>query len=222
MTGKASSSPTPYLILAGICLAAPVGNRFFPDFFYPAFAPWGLALVGGLVGIAAISRAWFLYRGIRKKRMGAIVIMKKILQDRDSKTLLIGSFADRAGRTLGRVVRNADEDLREMRPDFTAASLGRLSGFLPELLDETKTETDAAIRLGIVGAYLGETACRLWGWQWNFRADTQLRQFEYLASVLERKGVLVDPFGLAEKLFSGTLNSKELIQRFRESEGEAS
>jgi uncharacterized membrane protein YeaQ/YmgE (transglycosylase-associated protein family) len=153
--------------------------------------------------------------------MGAIVLIKKILQGRDSKTYLSGPSADRAGRTLGRVVRNADEDLREMAPDFTAASLGRLPGFLPELLDEIKTETDAAIRLGIVGAYLGETACRLWGWQWNFRADTQLRQFEYLASVLERKGARVDPFGLAGELFSGTLKPKELIQRFLELGGEA-
>jgi hypothetical protein len=220
LTGKAFSSPTPYLILAGICLAAPVGNRFFPAFFYPVFAPWGVALVGGLAAIAASARAWFLYRAIGKRRKNAMVLMKKILQGRDSKTFLSGSSADRAGRTLGRVLRNTDEDLREMRPDFTVASLERLSGFLPELLDEIKSETDAAIRLGIVGAYLGETACRLWGWQWNFRADPSLRQFDYLASALERKGARMDPFELAGELFSGTLKPKELIQRFRESGGE--
>ncbi len=206
-------SPTPYLALSGLCLAAMAGNQLFPLFFFPAFAPWVSGLALDLLALSSALRAWVLYQALWKRRATALGLVEKILQGRDPKTFRTGSSADTAQRTLSRVIRNADEDLREISPDYSAASLSRLADFLPKLLDEMNTETDAMIRLGVAGAYIGETACRLWEWEWKFQADPSLRQFEYLASILDRQGISVDPFELAQKCYSGKMKAKDLAAK---------
>jgi hypothetical protein len=222
LSARANPSPTPYLALAGVCLAALAGTQFFPSVFFPGLPLWVSGLIWDLAALACATRVWFLDKETGKRRSAAMLLLELSIRDRDSQSCLTGPSADTAQRTLGRVIRNADEDLREINPDFTAASLRRLSGFLPRLLDEIQTETDAKIRLGVVGAYLGETACRLWDWQWNFRSDPALKQFNYLASTLERKGAQADPFGLALEFFSCRLKPKDLIQKLGKKEGEAS
>jgi hypothetical protein len=203
-------SPIPYLALSGVCLAAMAGDQLFTFFFFPAFAPWVAGLALDLLALFSALRAWVLYQALWKRRTDALNLVEKILRGRDAKTFKTGPSADTAQRTLSRVIRNADEDLREIAPDYSEVSLSRLADFLPKLLDEMNTETDAMIRLGVAGAYIGETACRLWKWEWKFQADPSLRQFEYLASVLERQGASIDPFELAQQCFSGKMKAKEL------------
>lgn len=213
MNRNAIPSPIPYIALAGVCAGALAGSQFFPDFFFPAFGSWVIGLFWDLAALGAAWRAWGLYQALWKGRAEAIARIEFLLRNRNSQKIQMGSSADTAGRTLSRVIRNADEDLKEINPDFTLDSLIRLSGFLPNLLDEIQSETDAKIRLGVVGAYLGETACRLWGWQWKFQSETSLRQFEYLVSILEKGKDRVDPFELAGELFSNKLKSGDLIQK---------
>ena len=148
------------MALAGVSLMALAGTQFFPSVFFPALPDWAAGLTWDLVALACITRVWFLYKATWKRRTTARLIIEKSIHDRNPQRCLTGSSADTAQRTLSRVIRNSDEDLREIIPDFTAASLHRLSGFLPKLLDEIQNETDARIRLGVVGTYLGETACR--------------------------------------------------------------
>jgi hypothetical protein len=119
---------------------------------------------------------------------------------------------DLAGRNISRLVRNSDEDLREIRPDFSFDSIERLRRVLPFLLDEIHNEESARIRLGVVGTYLGEFLCRSGQWQWFFKCDPALRQFGYLTSVVRREGRELDPYAWAALLFSGSRKSVDFLK----------
>jgi hypothetical protein len=205
--------PAAYYFLSVLCLAAPAGQKLFPSMVFPAFAPPVVSLAGMVSALGFALRGLTLGRAMFRKRREARSLVRKALQERNPSGYLTGPAADGAGRTLSRVLRNADEDLREINPDFSLESLFRLVGLLPLLLDEIRNEKEAKIRLGVVGAYLGETAGRLWGWQWKFQSDPALRQFEFLASVLEQGEDRVDPFELAGELFEGNLKPRVLVEK---------
>ncbi len=117
-----------------------------------------------------------------------------------------------AGRYITRLVRNADEDLKEIKPDFTIESLGRLQGYLPELLGEVEDEESARILLGIVGVYLGETLCRNDHWQWFFKPAPELKQFVYLASEIHKEGKKADPFVLSAEVLTGSRSVHDILK----------
>lgn len=198
-----SRSPVPYFFLTAILGLVPVLNNKYPAQFFPALDPGIVELLSVGLGIIAaflgLSRAWdILVRHtlarelIRQAEAGRQVAHKAEAND-----------INNAGRLISRLVRNADEDLLEIRPDFSLGSLSRLQGYLPALLDEIDKEEDARIRLGIVGTYLGETACRHSGWKWYFKADPALRQFSYLVSTIRKGDKELDPYHWAGELLAG-------------------
>jgi hypothetical protein len=135
-----------------------------------------------------------------------------VAQWRDLKGTQEGNETATAGRSIARLVANVDEDLREIGPDFTLGSLGRFPKLLPILLSEVGTEDEARVRLGVVGAYLGETSCRTAGFRWVFRADPTLRRFNYLVSVVQKEGRELDPFLWASDLLVDRRTVKALIK----------
>jgi hypothetical protein len=215
LTLRFFSLPWAYGILAVLSLVALGGHFFLPAFFFPGWSPIlarGLFLV---LAAGSLGRLYFRRLSRNKKREMGLGFLRQAIEKRDLSRALSGPGAGTAERTLTRLVQNADADLSEIRPDFSQASLERLAGLLPELLEEIQNETDALIRWGIVGVYLGETACRQWGWRWNFRADPALRQFDYLVSGLERAGGQADPFDLATRLMLNQIKTRELVERLK-------
>ncbi len=181
----------------------PVLNNKYPASFFPALSPWLVESLSVGLGVAAafmgLSRGW----EILVRRSLARALVRQVAANRRAAQKAETNDVSNAGRLISRLVRNADEDLKEIRPDFSEASLKRLQRYLPVLLGEVENEEDARIRLGIVGTYLGETACRNNGWQWAFKADPTLRQFSYLASTLGKSGRETDPYAWAGELLGG-------------------
>ncbi len=196
-------SPLPFFLLAALLGLVPVLNNKYPAQFFPALSPGLVELLSVALGVAAafggFSRGW----EILARRTWARELARRAVAGRRAAQNPEANDLANAGRLVARLVRNADEDLMEIRPDFSERSLKRLGRHLPELLDEIGTEEDARIRLGVLGAYLGETACRNRRWQWFFKADPALRQFAYSASVLQREGIELDPFAWAAELLTG-------------------
>lgn len=145
------------------------------------------------------SRGW----DILKRRSAARVLIRKAAEKRCAEPKADDNDINSAGRLIARLVRNADEDLMEIKPDFSIASLRRLQRFLPVLLDEIENEEDALIRVGVVGTYLGEVACRNFQWQWKFKADPALKQFSYIVSAVQKGGHEVDPYTMASDWMLG-------------------
>jgi len=202
MTVEKTQSPYPFLLLVFLFLLTAVLHQQYPAFFFPAVsagALWGMGLTGTLVfGLVAVKRLGAI-TGQRKRALALIV---RAVEDRQAVVQPDENDVINAGRYIARLVRNADEDLREIGADFSLASLPRLSRYLPHLLDEVGREEDAKIRLGVAGTYIGETLCRCSGWEWFYRADPRLKQFEYLTSILRRKGKTLDPYQWAGDLFA--------------------
>src|SRR5579862_8376300 len=193
-------SPIPYFLLMALFGLVPVLNNKYPAQFFPAVDPGLVELLSVGLGVAAaflgMSRGW----EILVRRSLARALIHQAATGRHAAQNAETNDIGNAGRLISRLVRNADEDLMEIRPDFSESSLRRLQRYLSVLLGEIEKEEDARIRLGIVGTYLGETACRNGGWQWVFKADPTLRQFSYLASTLGKAGREIDPYAWAGEL----------------------
>ncbi len=196
-------SPLPFFLLAALFGLAPVLNNQYTAQFFPALSPWLVEALSAALGVAAAFGGFSRGREILKRRTWARELVRQAAGERRAAKSPAANDVANAGRLIARLVRNTDEDLMEIRPDFSEKSLQRLSRYLPVLLNEIGSEEDARIRVGVVGIYLGETACRNQQWQWFFMADPALRQFSYLASVLRRSGKELDPFAWAADLMTG-------------------
>jgi len=210
LTNTKLHSPWPYLSLTALMGLIPVLNNKYPAAFFPA-APGGLVdlvcvLLGVLAAFLGFSRLWnrLQHGAIAKALLTGVIAKRQALEKADE------SEASQSGRIVSRLVRNVDEDLKEIKPDFTWDSLKRLQGVFGLLLEEIEDEQDALIRLGVVGTYLGETACRNEGWQWFFKTDPTLRQFSYLASVLRKDRREADPYLLAAQWLTGQKGLSEI------------
>jgi len=208
-------SPAPWFGLMGLLALAPVLNNMYPAVFYPALPRFVVELVSVFLGSGAAA-------------MGFLRVWNRLQRDSRAKTLVLQVAEWRtltappaenevatASRSITRLVANVDEDLREIAPDFTLVSLERLPKLLPVLLSEVGTEDEARVRLGVVGSYLGETLCRTKGYRWFFRADTSLRRFNYLASIVQKEGRELDPFLWAAGLLTGRRKIKDLIKEIQ-------
>ncbi|HJT24807.1 MAG TPA: hypothetical protein VJ873_09535 [bacterium] len=200
---KKTYSPIPYFLLTALLGLVPVLNNKYPTRFFPAIDPGLVELLSVGLGVLAaflgLSRVW----DILVRRSLARELVREAAANRQAAQNPEMNDVNNAGRLVSRLVRNADEDLLEIRPDFSLGSLNRLQHYLPALLDEIGKEEDARIRLGIVGTYLGETACRNLGWQWFFKADPSLRQFSYLVSAIRKGDKELDPYLWAGELLKG-------------------
>ncbi len=211
MSNSKLHPPVPYFFLTALCGLIPVLNNKYPSAFFPSVSPGLVELlaVGGGIAAAALGFARLWARLVQRE--GAVDFVRKAVENRKSSPEQDQNEVVNAGRIISRLVRNADEDLREMNPDFTLDSLRRLQKVLPELLAEIETQEDALIRTGVVGIYLGEVLCRQSGWQWFFRADASLKQFSYMASVIRKGSGELDPFAWAGDLLTGKRKVSELL-----------
>ena len=213
MTSTRIHSPTPYFILTALLGLVPVLNHKYPATFFPAVSPWWVEVVSVFGGVCAVvmgfSRGWAIlnYRARSKNLILEAVENRHAVEKPEENDVV------NAGRIVSRLVRNADKDLTEIKPDFTLDSLRRLQNYVSELMAEIDNEEDARIRLGVVGIYLGETLCRNLGWQWFFRADPSLNQFSYLASILRKQGKEIDPFAMASDLMMGKRKVIEILKQ---------
>jgi hypothetical protein len=192
----------------------PVLNNKYPTQFFPALSPWWIEVISLVLGVGAaflgLSRGWDILR----RRSSARQLIRQAVERHPAQDPNANDVAN-SGRLISRLVRNVDEDLMEIKPDFSEASLRRLGRYLPVLMGEIETEEDARIRLGVVGTYLGEAACRGFQWQWFFKADPALRQFSYLASVIRKAEREVDPYFWAADLLTGEKKMKEWMETLR-------
>lgn len=201
MKTKILYSAKPYFVLAALFSLVPVLNNKYPLLFFPDMPEGWVTLITTGAGIYAafkgLSCAWAVMqvRAEAKAWILQAVQSRKAVENPDPNDVI------NAGRSVTRLVRNADEDLREIKPDFSLESLTRLERYLPELLMEVESEEKAKIRLGIVGVYIGETFCRSKGWEWFFKPDTALKQFIFLPSEIRKNGKVIDPFEIASRAF---------------------
>ena len=205
-------SPWPYFLLTAVLGLVPVLNNMYPPQFYPALSPaiveTAAVIAGTFAAFMGFSRGWALLEHFSKAK----AMLREAVSKRSSVEGPDSEGASNAGRMISRIIRNSDEDLREIDPDFSLASLRRLASYSPELLMEIEKGEDAQIRLGVVGAYLGETACRKFGWQWRFLSDPSLGRFSYLVSVVQKGDRELDPFLLAGDLLMGR---KSVVKQIR-------
>lgn len=168
MISKKLHSPVPYFLLTALLGLVPVLNNKYPASFFPDISPGLVELLSVCGGIAAAAFGFARFWEKLARRDRARSLIRETVENRVLNGPQDQKEAVNAGRIVSRLVRNADEDLREINPDFTLESLNRLQDYLPELMAEVQNEEDSNIRLGVVGIYLGETLCRHWGWQWFF------------------------------------------------------
>jgi hypothetical protein len=212
LTNQKLHSPVPYFLLVGLLGAVPVLNNLFPDSFYPSVPPFLVEILSVVLGVGAAVMAFSRTWAILQHREKSFNLLRQVAEWRKPAVPQEEKEVVMAGRSISRLVRNADEDLREMGPDFSSESLRRLPNLFPLLRAEVEKEEDARIRLGVLGTYLGETLCRTQGWKWFFRADPALRQFSYLASVVQREGRELDPFAWAADLLTGRRKLSDFLK----------
>ena len=208
-------SPKPYFVLTALFALVPVLNTQFLLLFFPQVPSVVvdiLSIVGGV--FSAYRGMIFLWARLQarteaKEWIRQTVGSRKAPEMMDSNDLVI------AGRTINRLIQHMDEDLREIKPDFTIESLKRLGSYLPELLMEVEDEEGARIRLGIVGVYSGETLCRSNRWEWTFKSDPSLKQFSYLLSEIHRNEKRMDPFAVAAKALTEKIPMLQLLGDFQ-------
>jgi hypothetical protein len=203
LTGAKLHSPIPHFLATALMGLVPVLNNQYPAQFFPALSPWGVEVVSVFLGV--VFAFWGFNRGwlILQRRALARELIRQAVASRHADPIADVNEVNNAGRLITRLVRNTDGDLAEIKPDFSTPSLKRLQRYLPVILEEIETEEGARIRLGVIGVYLGETACRNNGWQWFFQTDTSLRQFGYLASIIRKANQERDVFGWAGDLLAG-------------------
>jgi len=205
LTGTRIHSPVPYFILTALLGLVPVLNNKYPAAFFPALSPWWVEVVSVFGGVAAVvagmNRGWAIL--VHRSRAKALV--KQVVKARCLTVSHDPNEISNASRYISRLVRHSDEDLKEIKPDFTIASLKRLQSYVTILLKEVEKLEDAQIQIGVVGTYLGETFCRNLKWKWFFQTDPAMKQFGFLSSVLRNpEGDEFDPFELAADLLIGT------------------
>jgi hypothetical protein len=203
----------PWGVLSFLSVICVLSHGVCPRFFFPAFdSRWVLNLgIGAMVVFAGLT--FQRNRALNRRRRKASDLIRSLVEKRRPLENPSENDVILAGRVVSRLVRNADEDLREIDVDFSMASLVRLNCYIPLLLDEIESEEDAFIRWGVVGTYLGETLCRQLGWNWFFKPDPALRQFSYVSSVLRRGEKELDPFGWAADLFERREKLEELVEK---------
>lgn len=195
--------PKPYFVLAALFSLIPVLNNKYPNSFFPLVSAGWVEIIATAAGIYAAFKALDYWWAILQVRSAAKAWILQAVQNRQVFETSDHNDVVNAGRYVTRLVRNVDEDLREIKPDFSFDSLKRLGRYLPELLMEVEDEESGRIRLGIVGVYIGETLCRAKGWEWFFKSDPSLKQFSFLPSVVHKSGKTIDPFEIAAKAFNG-------------------
>jgi hypothetical protein len=196
--------PWPWFMLTALMGLVPVLNNKYPQQFFPVLSPWWVEVLSVFAGVffatVAFKRGWT----ILEHRSRARVLVKQTVEIRNWTVSRDSNEVGNASRYISRLVRNSDEDLKEIRPDFTLASLKRLQAYIPVLLMEIETLKDAQIRVGVVGTYLGETFCRNLKWKWFFQTDPAMDQFGFLCSVLQSpEEDDLDPYQLAADLLVG-------------------
>ena len=197
-------TPLPFFLLAVLFGLSPILRVFFPQDFFPAVpSVWmgiGAFPLFALSGYLAFARLGKIYR----RRDRAQNLIQNAIQSRSFSTSPSDNDLAIADRTISRLAGHADVDLSEINPEFSLNSLLRLEPCLGALLEEIETPEDALIRLGVVGAYLGETACRFSKWTWYFKSDPGLKQFGFLCSIIKnQKGDELDPYAWAADLLVG-------------------
>ncbi len=204
-----------FLVLSVLLLASGLLRILFPNQFFPMVPLTGVigsAVFGSvLFGMVAFRRWYFLFQ----KRKKALLLIKEIISGRKAANQPLENDLANAERTISRLVRNADEDLKEINPDFKEDSLPRLSSQIPILLDEIGNREDALIRLGVLGTYLGETACRSFKWAWKFQYDPLLGRFAFLASVLGKGERVLDPYALGADILTGSIKTRDLQKELK-------
>jgi hypothetical protein len=216
MDSQKTKSVLPWGILSFLFALAVLSHGICPRFFFPAFdGDWVLRL--GALGLVAFGTLAFRKNQvINRRRHEASRLIRSLAEKRSPQEAPTENDVILAGRVVSRLTRNADEDLREIDPDFSLASLERLVRYLPLLLDEVRSEEDALIRWGVVGTYMGETLCRQTGWNWFFKPDPALRQFSFLSSVLRRgPGRELDPYAWAVDLFDHRRELSGLLEEVK-------
>jgi len=199
LKAKELYSPKPYFVLAALFSLIPVLNNKYPTLFFPSVPAGWVEIVTTIAGVYAVFKALGCWWEILQVRTAAKAWVLEAARNRKVPENPDHNDIVNAGRYVTRLVRNADQDLSEINPDFSMESLKRLEHYLPTLLMEVEDEDSGRIRLGIVGAYVGETLCRTHGWEWFFKADPALKQFSFLPSVVQKKGKAIDPFEASAK-----------------------
>ena len=212
MANTKLNSPWPFFFLSALCALVPVLNNKYPASFFPAVPPFAVEVIMTIGGVYAIVIAMGRWWTILQRKTFAKKLVVEVVADRKSPEDPDENDVITAGRFITRLVRNADEDLKEIKPDFTLESLGRLQRYLPQLLSEVEDEQSARITLGIVGVYLGETLCRNRQWQWFFRPAPDLKQFTYLASEIRKEGKNFDPFAFSASVLIGESSIAEVLK----------
>lgn len=202
MKSKILYSPKPYFVLAALFSLIPVLNNKYPNSFFPLVPAGWVEIITTIAGVYAAFKALGYWWAILQVRSEAKAWILQAGQNRKVPETSDHNDVVNAGRYVARLVRNVDEDLREINPDFSLTSLNRLGRYLSELLMEVEGEESGRIRLGIVGVYIGETLCRAKGWEWFFKSDPSLKQFSFLPSVVHKNGKTIDPFEVAAKAFN--------------------
>jgi hypothetical protein len=208
-------SPVPYLLLTALFSLAPVFNHFYPAKFFPAIPSVWVWMISIFAAALSVIQGFRRALAIEAQRIQAMALVNDFRRWRPPSEIPAPNDVANAGRSISRLVRNVDEDLKEITPDFTLDSLKRLERFLPELLKEIHKEEDARIRLGVVGTYLGETACRLFGWNWFFNANPALKQFSFMNSTIRRNEEDFDPYDWAMDLMTGQFKMKDVLEEIQ-------
>ncbi len=116
-SGKLHSS-WPYFFLVALLGLIPVLNNKYPAQYFPGLSPWWIEVFSTFAGISAATigfmRLWA--RSRKKARAGNLVL--EAVGSRHPAENPSENDVDGAGRLVSRLVRNVDEDLREIVPDF--------------------------------------------------------------------------------------------------------
>jgi hypothetical protein len=211
LKNKILYSSKPYFVLAALFSLIPVLNNKYPVLFFPVVPDGWVTILATGGGIYAVFKGLSYVWAVMQARAEAKAWISQVMESRKTVENPDPNDVINAGRSVTRLVRNVDEDLREIRPDFSWESLKRLERYLPELLIEVDNEENAKIRLGIVGVYIGETLCRSKGWEWFFKPDTALKQFIFLPSEIRKNGKVMDPFATASKAFAEKIPLTRLL-----------
>ncbi len=206
-------SPVPYFLLTALMGLVPVLNNKYPASFFPALSPGLVELLSVALGVFAAVMGFMRLWNRLVQRDKARRLIRKAVENRHIPEKPDPNDVINAGRIISRLVRNADEDLREIVPDFTPVSLKRLQDYLPVLMTEIDREEEARIRMGVAGVYLGETLCRNNGWKWFFKSDPALKQFSYLISVLRKGDKEIDPFHWAAGAMTGQRRLTDILKK---------
>lgn len=212
MTQSKLHPPWPWFLLTALLGLVPVLNNMHPALFFPALPSWGVEVASVFAGIYCAMMGFLRGWGLLQQRAQARALVKAAIESRHPSDLDPNEVSN-AGRFISRMVRHCEQDLREIRPDFTPDSLKRLQAYLPELLLEIGNEENALILVGVVGTYLGETLCRNSKWKWFFQADPAMNQFSYLSSVLRNpQEARLDPYAWAADLLTGRRKMHQLLK----------